>query len=65
MDGVTAPVDQVFPVGEEEVKVTDPPVQKVVGPPAVITGMLGAGFTVTVAGAEAATQPEPLPTVTV
>ena len=33
-----APVDQVFPVAEEEVKVTEPPAQKVVGPPAVMVG---------------------------
>ena len=33
-----APVDQVFPVAEEEVKVTEPPAQNVVGPPAVMVG---------------------------
>lgn len=65
MDCVVAVVDQVFPVGDEEVNTTDPPVQKVVGPPGVITGTLGAGFTVTVVGADAATHPEPFPTVTV
>ena len=30
-----------------EVKVTEPPAQKVVGPPAVIEGAAGKGFTVT------------------
>ena len=47
-------VDQVFPVAEEEVNVTEPPAQKVVGPPAVMVGTGGSGLTVTVveAGAE-------------
>lgn len=61
---VVSVVDQVFPEGAEEVSVTDPPVQKVVGPPATITGTLGEGFTVTTVGADAATHPEPFPTVT-
>lgn len=47
MDCVVSVVDQVFPVEAEEVRTTDPPVQKVVGPPAVITGAAGIGFTVT------------------
>ena len=46
MDCVVSVVDQVFPVATEEVRTTDPPSQKVVGPPAVITGALGIGFTV-------------------
>jgi hypothetical protein len=37
----------VFPEAAEEVKVTDPPAQKVVEPPAVIVGVGGTGFTVT------------------
>lgn len=41
IDCVTAPVDQVFPVAAEEVSTTLPPVQKVVGPPAVIVGVAG------------------------
>jgi len=44
---VVAPFDQVFPVAEDEVKTTDPPAQKVVGPPAEIVGAVGIGFTVT------------------
>ena len=54
MDGVVSVVDQVFPVGDEDVSTTDPPVQKVVGPPGTITGIPGAGFTVTVVPADAA-----------
>lgn len=45
---VVSPVDQVFPVGADEVNVTDPPAQKVVGPPAVIVGIAGGAVTVTV-----------------
>lgn len=40
-------MDHIFPVLDEEVNTTDPPVQKVVGPPAVIVGATGIGFTVT------------------
>jgi hypothetical protein len=36
-----------------EVKVTLPPAQKVVGPPAVIVGVAGKAFTVTTVAAEA------------
>jgi hypothetical protein len=57
MDCVVAPFDQVFPVAEDEVKVTEPPAQKVVGPPAVIVGVAGSGFTVTVVAADAEVQP--------
>ena len=49
-----------------EVKVTVPPVQKVVAPPAVITGVDGKGFTVTiVATDEALWQPLAFATFTV
>ena len=61
MDCVVAPFDQRFPVAEEEVSVTFPPLQKVVEPLAVIVGMAGSGFTVTLTGAEAAD--EQLPSV--
>jgi hypothetical protein len=44
---VVAPVDHVFPLGADEVRVTLPPEQKVVGPPGVIVGVAGIGFTVT------------------
>ena len=57
MDCVVAPFDQVFPVADEEVRVTEPPAQKVVGPPAVIVGAAGSGFTVTVVAADAEVQP--------
>ena len=65
MDCVTSPVDQVFPEADEDVRVTDPPVQNVVGPPAKITGAGGAGLTTTVVAEDAATHPDPFPTVTV
>ena len=38
IDCVVAPLDQVFPVAEDEVKVTEPPAQKISGPFAVIVG---------------------------
>ena len=59
-----APFDQVFPVADEEVRVTEPPVQKLVGPLAVIVGTAGSGFTVTVVAADVDEQ-EPFETVTV
>jgi hypothetical protein len=40
------PFDQVFPVAFEDVKVTDPPEQNVVGPLDVIVGIVGTAFTV-------------------
>jgi hypothetical protein len=61
---VVAPVDQVFPVAEEEVKVTEPPAQNVVGPLAVITGTAGSGFTVITTGEEVEVQ-DPFETETV
>ena len=54
IDCVVAPVDQRFPLEAEEVNTTDPPVQKVVGPPAVIVGAEGIGFTVTLITFDAA-----------
>lgn len=66
ISGVIADVDQEFPVGWEDVKVTDPPAQKEVGPLAVTIGAAGIGFTVIVTGAEAGeTQPFPSVWVTV
>ena len=64
IDCVAAPVDQVFPVADEEVKVTEPPAQKVVGPLAVIVGVGGSGFTVTVTGKDI-TPHNPVETLTV
>ena len=63
IDCVVAPFDQRYELPAEAVKVTDPPAQKVVGPPVVIVGVAGVGFTVTVVGADVALQPE-APTVT-
>jgi hypothetical protein len=65
MDCVVAPFDQRLPEAEEEVNVTEPPVQNVVGPPAVIVGVAGLALTVTTVAAEVAEQPAPLVTVTV
>jgi len=53
----------VFPVAFDEVNVTDPPVQNVVGPPAVIIGVDGAVITVTTEAIDVALQ-VPLETVT-
>jgi hypothetical protein len=55
MDCVVAPFDHVFPVALEEVKTTEPPVQKVVAPPVVIVGV-GMGLTITTVGVEVAVQ---------
>jgi hypothetical protein len=65
MDCVVTPVDQLLPVADEEVNVTLPPSQKVVGPLVVMVGVAGIGFTVTVVPAEAAEVQPPLVTVTV
>jgi len=45
---VVSVVDQVFPVGADDVNVTEPPVQKVVGPPGVMVGVAGGAVTVIV-----------------
>jgi hypothetical protein len=63
IDCVVAPFDQVFPVAEDEVNVTEPPAQKVVAPPAEIVGVTGSGFTVTVVAADVA-EHVPFDTVT-
>ena len=63
MDCVVSPVDHKFPVEAEEVSTTELPEQNVVGPPAVIVGTVGIGFTVTfVAVAAEVEQPNPLDT---
>jgi hypothetical protein len=51
---VVAPLLQRLPEVADEVKVTPPPSQKVVGPKAVIVGVLGFGLTVTDVAAEGA-----------
>jgi uncharacterized protein with GYD domain len=58
------PFDQLFPVAFDEVKVTDPPEQKVVAPLALIVGVDGTVFTETVVGIDVALH-VPLETVTV
>ena len=65
IDCVVAPPGvHTLPVGLLEVKVTLPPAQKVVGPPAVTVGAVGRGFTVTVIAFEAADAQPPLFTTT-
>jgi hypothetical protein len=64
IDCVVAPFDQRYPAALGAVKVTEPPSQNVVGPPAVITGIDGFAFTVTVIGADVALQPLAFVTVT-
>jgi hypothetical protein len=49
-----APSYHWFPLALLDVNVTLPPVQNVVGPPALIVGVAGVGLTVTVVDAEAA-----------
>lgn len=65
MDCVVAPVDQTFPVADDEVNTTLPPVQKVVAPPAVIVGVAGKAFTTTIVPADVADVQFPLFTETV
>ena len=64
IDCVVAPVDHAYVVAALDVSRTLPPAQKVVGPPAVIIGVPGLEFTITVVVAEVAEQPGPLLTVT-
>ena len=52
-------------MAEDEVKVTLPPSQKVVDPPAVMVGVAGNGVTVTVVPAEVAEVQPPVVTATV
>lgn len=54
---------QVFPEALDDVKVTVPPVQNVVGPLVATTGVLGNGLIVTVVFAELEEHPA-APTVT-
>ena len=64
IDCVVPPFDHVFPVAEDEVKVTFPPWQNVVAPDAEIVGVAGSAFTVTVVAADAAELQVPLFTIT-
>ena len=56
---------QVFPVALDEVKVTLPPLQKVVGPLAETVGVAGTGLTVIVVEPLAEVHPLPFVTFTV
>lgn len=56
MDAEVAPLDHVFPEDALEDNVTVPPWQKLVGPPGLIVGVAGKGFTVTVFELEVAVQ---------
>jgi hypothetical protein len=62
IDCVVAPVDQRFPVAEDEVRVIVLPVQKDEGP--LMVGVAGSGFEVTTKAAEVEEQPLALVTVT-
>ena len=62
IDCVVAPVDQRFPVAEEDVSVIVAPAQKDAGP--LMVGVAGRGFAVTANAAEVAAQPLALVTVT-
>jgi hypothetical protein len=64
VDCVVVPFDQRFPEAAEDVSTTLPPVQNVVGPPAVTVGVGGSGLTVTVVVAEVGEVQEPLTTYT-
>ena len=63
IDWVVAPFDQRYEVPALAVRVTEPPSQNVVGPPAVIVAA-GSAFTVTVVAVLVALQPAALVTVT-
>src|SRR5258707_1171640 len=60
---VVAPSDQRYALALDDVSVTEPPAQNVVGPPAVMVGD-GRGLTVTLVAAEVAEQPLASVTVT-
>ena len=49
---VVDPSLQTLPLAALDVRVTLPPLQKVVGPPGVMVGVGGMGFTVTTVGVE-------------
>jgi archaellum component FlaF (FlaF/FlaG flagellin family) len=63
IDCVVAPVDQEYDVPLDEVSVTLPPAQNVVGPPAVIVAV-GFAFTETAVAVDVALHPLALVTVT-
>lgn len=65
IDCVVAPFDQVFPVADDDVRVTLPPWQNVVAPETVIVGVAGAGVIETTVAADGAEVQVPLLTETV
>jgi len=65
IDCVVAPVDQRFPLAADEVNTTLPPAQNEVTLPALIVGVAGKAFTVTVVPAEVAEAQPLLVTATV
>ena len=62
IDCAVAPVDQSFPVADEDVRVIDVPGQNEAGP--VMVGVAGGAFAVTAKAADVAEQPLTLVTVT-
>jgi hypothetical protein len=63
IDCVVAPVDQRFPVADDEVSVTEAPAQNELAP--LMVGVVAAGLAVTATAAELAEQPVASVTVTV
>ena len=63
MDCVVAPVDQRFPIADDEVSVVLPPAQKAVAP--LMVGVAGSAFAVNANGADVAEQPLASVTLTV
>ena len=64
MNWVVAPFDQTFPLAADEIKITFPPAQNDVAPVAVMVGVAGKGFTVTVVATDAAESQVPLLNIT-
>jgi len=52
IDCVISPVDQKLSVDDDEVRITEPPSQNVVGPLAEMVGVTGVGLTVTLSAVE-------------
>ena len=55
----------MFPVADDEVKTTDPPAQKIVGPPALTVGVGSVAFASTVVPALTALEQPEAVTITV
>ena len=65
MNWVVAPFDQTFPLAADEIRMTLPPWQNVVGPDAVTVGAAGAGVIETTVAADEGDVQVPLLTETV